>query len=235
MNALQPKVILGVAAHPDDLDFTMAGSIAKWVHEGATAYYLILTNGNKGTHDRSLKPDQLRDIRRNEQRAAAKVLGVKEVSFCDFNDGELACNKDVKKCIVEAIREVKPDVVMTMDPSMLYSARIGFINHPDHRAAGQACLDAVYPLARDHLAFPELAKKGLEPHETATVLLMNFDDANYYVDITDTLDQKLDASRAHSSQVDPEDTIAMITDQAHDTGQKAGCQYAEGFVRIDVH
>ncbi|MEI7683150.1 MAG: PIG-L deacetylase family protein [Candidatus Saccharibacteria bacterium] len=233
MNELQPSVILGVAAHPDDLDFGMAGSVAKWVKSGAKAYYLILTNGNKGTHDRSLSQDQLRDLRRDEQRAAAKILGVTEVFFCDYNDGELENSLEVKECVALRIREVKPDVVLTMDPTMVYSSRRGFINHPDHRAAGQACLDAVYPLARDHLSFPDHAKNGLEPFEVGTVLLVNFETSNYYVDISKEFEIKTRALRAHKTQVGPA-AITMIRTWAAEAGEKAGCKFAESFVRVDV-
>jgi LmbE family N-acetylglucosaminyl deacetylase len=233
MNTLHPKVILGVAAHPDDLDFGMAGSIARWVREGATAYYLILTNGNKGTHDRTLSPNQLRDLRRDEQRAAAKILGVAEVFFCDYNDGELECSLEVKECIARRIRQVGPDVVLTMDPTMVYSSKRGFINHPDHRAAGQATLDAVYPLARDHLAFPALFQEGLEPHEVSTVLLVNFDEGDFYVDISKDMKAKVKALKAHKTQVGPQ-AIKMVKSWAAQAGATAGCQFAEAFVRVDV-
>lgn len=232
---LQPKVVLGVGAHPDDLDFWMAGSVARWVAEGAQAYYLILTNGNKGTHDQSLTPEQLRDIRREEQREAAKITGVSDVTFCDFNDGELACDMETKKCIARVIRKVRPDVVLALDPSMIYSANQGFVNHPDHRAAGQATLDAVYPLARDHLAFPELLNdEGLEPHEVHTILMMNFDSPNFYVDITSSLDTKLAAFGAHKSQIDPFATLERMRTIAADEGKRGGFEFAESFVRVDV-
>ncbi len=235
MQALQPKVILGVAAHPDDLDFGMSGSIARWVNEGATAYYLILTNGNKGSEDRTLKPKQLREIRRQEQRAAAKILGVSEVFFCDYNDGELDCCKPVKNDIAKIIRQIKPDVVMTMDPTMVYDAPRGFINHPDHRAAGQATLDAVYPLARDHLAFPELLKKGLEPHKVGTVLLVNFDHSNFAVDISEVIETKLRALGAHESQfAHKQQTLDLVRDINKQSGSKLKVAYAEEFVRIDI-
>jgi len=232
---LKPKVVLGVAAHPDDLEFTSAGTIAQFVADGAEAYYLILTNANKGSEDRSMLPEQLAEIRREEQRQAGKLLGLKDVFFADFDDGCLECNHDVKREVVRAIRGVKPDVVITMDPSVLYSAERGFINHPDHRAAGQAALDAVYPLARDHLSFPELLAEGLEPHKTATMLLVNFDNQNYHVDITGHLETKLQALGAHASQLpDPDGAFAMVRAWAERSGAKTGTRYAEGFVRIDI-
>lgn len=235
--ALKPSVVLGVAAHPDDLEFGSAGSIAKWVANGAVAYYLILTNGNKGSEDHSLTNDQLRDIRRAEQRNAAKILGVKEVFFCDWDDGALAPSLEVKRDIVRIIRQVKPDTVITMDPTFRYSTARGFINHPDHRAAGSATLDAIYPLARDFRSFPQLSlKEGLAAHKVKTVLLNNFDKANYYEDISDQIETKLKALACHASQLsDPESTLEMVRHLAKQSGSKVGVDFAENFIRIDIN
>src|SRR3989344_3187826 len=176
-NSLKPKKVLGVAAHPDDLDFGMSGTIAKWTARGAEAYYLILTDGSKGSADKNMSPEDLVKMRQDEQREAAKILGVDEVFFLNYEDGCLVCDKQLKRDIARVIRKVKPEVIMTFDPTLVYSAKRGIINHPDHRAAGQATLDACFPLARDHLSFPELLAEGLEPHATPTILLMNFDKA----------------------------------------------------------
>jgi LmbE family N-acetylglucosaminyl deacetylase len=232
---LKPKVVLGVAAHPDDLEFTAAGTMAKYITEGAKGYYFILTNANKGTEDRTVEPDQLRDTRRAEQRRAGEILGLTDVFFGDYDDGCLECCRDVKRDIARIIRTVRPDVVITMDPSLLYSAEYGYVNHPDHRATGQATLDAVYPLARDHLSFPELLAEGLEPHKTSTVLLVNFERQNYHVDISSHLETKLQALGAHASQLsDPSAACDMVRGWAERVGAQAGVRYAEGFVRIDV-
>lgn len=232
--ALSPKVILGVAAHPDDLDFNMGGSIAGWVANGATVYYLILTNGNKGSDD-DISAKQLLKQRRDEQRKAASILGVKEVLFCNYDDCELLCDKKVKRDIVHAIRELKPDVVMTLDPTMMYSTQYGVINHTDHREAGQAVLDAVYPLARDHLAFPKLLKEGLEPHKVSTVLLSNLNKNNYCVDITETFETKLQALQAHQSQFhNKPDVIELVRAINQADGKTINTDYAEAFVRIDI-
>lgn len=230
---LHPKVVLGVVAHPDDLEFGMAGTVAKYVSEGAETYYLILTNANKGSSDRSVTSAELRAIRQEEQRAAGKVLGLSDVFFADYEDGCLEVNMDVKRDIAHIIRQVKPDVVLTMDPTMTYDVGRGFINHPDHRAAGQATLDAVYPLARDHLSFPELLKAGLEPHIVKTVLMTHFGQENFYVDISQHIETKLQALAEHKSQVaDP--ALQMVKQWGSQLGSKVGAAYAEGFVRIDV-
>lgn len=233
---LHPKIVLGIAAHPDDLDFMAAGSTAKFVQDGAKVYYLILTDGGAGSEDRSMTSAQLKRIRQEEQRNAGKVLGLQDVFFCDYRDGTLQASLEVKREVVRYIRKIRPDVVVTIDPSVLYSARYGFINHPDHRAAGQAALDAVFPLARDHMSFPELLKEGLEPHKTATVLLMNMNEHNYAVDISKTLDLKFKALAAHASQVpDMELVKKRFTSRAAEVGKPYGFSYAETFMRVDIN
>ena len=232
---LTPKIVLGVAAHPDDLDFGASGTLAAFAAQGASVYYLLLTDGSKGTADREVASTDLVKTRQQEQRAAVQAIGAKDVEFLDYPDGRLEVTMDVKRDIIKAIRKYKPDVVVTMDPSVLYSADRGLINHPDHRAAGQATLDAVYPLARDHLSFPELFEAGHEPHKVSTVLLINFNQQNYTVDISHTIDLKMQALEAHSSQMaDLEKTQTMMRNIATQIGADSGYQYGEGFMRIDV-
>jgi LmbE family N-acetylglucosaminyl deacetylase len=233
---LEPKVVLGVAAHPDDLDFSAAGTMAAFAKQGAAIHYLILTDGGKGTADSDITSERLIQIRQSEQRTAAEAVGCLNVEFLAYPDGCLEPNLDVKRDVVRAIRRVKPDVVITIDPTMVYSADRGFINHPDHRAAGQAALDAVFPLARDHLSFPELLDEGLEPHKVSTVLLTNFEKNDYCVDISDTVEQKMAALAAHKSQI--QDIVAVqnrMRERAHTLGGEKGYEYAECFVRIDIH
>lgn len=232
---LSPKVVLGVAAHPDDLDFGASGTMASYAAQGARVYYLILTDGSKGTADLNTKSAKLIEMRRAEQQAAVDAIQGAGAEFLSYPDGMLEVTMDLKKDIVKVIRRLKPDVVITMDPSVLYSPERGFINHPDHRAAGQATIDAVFPLARDHLSFPELFAQGFEPHKTATLLLTNFDKSNFYVDISDTIEQKMSALAAHASQMtDLTGTQAMMRDFAAQSGAANGTSYAEGFMRIDV-
>ncbi len=231
-----PASVLGVAAHPDDLDFMASGTVAAWARAGAAAYYLILTKGDKGTADRNLDPESLTALRRQEQREAGKILGLKDVFFCEYEDGMLAPSMDVKRDIVRILRTVRPEAVVTVDPTMLYNVERSFINHADHRAAGQATIDAVYPLARDHLSFPELCnEEGLEPHKAQSLYLTHFGQENCLIDITDTLDLKLQALAAHASQIpDIETTQAKLREQARQLGQQLDVNYAEGFIRIDI-
>ena len=230
---LHPKVVLAVAAHPDDTEFTASGTVAKFIAEGAEVYYYIVTNANKGSSDRSLTPEQIRDMRREEQREACRILGVKDVFFGDYEDGQVEVTPQLKCDIVRVIRQVRPDVVITMDPTEVYSVNIGIVNHTDHRAAGQATLDAVYPLARDYFSFRELCDtEKLEPHRVGTLLMTNFGSQNFYVDITAQLDTKLQALAAHKSQVGDE-AFEHVKRMAADAGRHVGAQYAESFVRLD--
>ncbi len=232
---LQARTVLGIAAHPDDLDFGAAGTMAKFAQQGASVHYLIITDGSKGSSDPSVSAEELVKIREAEQKDAVKVIGGKDVYFLGYPDGELEITIQLKRDVVKVIRTVKPDIVVTTDPSMLYSAERGFINHPDHRAAGQTALDAVFPLARDHLTFPELFAEGYKPHITPTVLLTNFEKSNYYVDISDTFEQKVNAIKAHTSQVgNMKQMRGWMEELAAKTGEKAGFKRAEGFIKISL-
>ncbi|MEI8187700.1 MAG: PIG-L deacetylase family protein [Candidatus Saccharibacteria bacterium] len=233
---LKPKIVLGIAAHPDDLEFSIAGSIAKWTSEGTKAYYLILTDGSKGTEDRNAIPKEMTELRRQEQRDAGKIIGLSDVFFEDFEDGTLENSLELKKAICRIIRKVKPDVVLCMDPTFIYSADRGMINHTDHRAGAMATLDSVYPLARDHLSFPELlTEEKLEPHKVKTLLMTNFENHNFGVDVSAQVETKLKALAAHRSQIpDLEQRSNMLKQWMANTGSKYGCSYAEAFVRLDM-
>lgn len=232
---LRPSVVLGIAAHPDDLDYGAAGTLALFASQGAAVHYLILTDGSKGTEDPDITTIELVKIRETEQKEAVRVIGGSGVTFLGYPDGGLEVTQELKKEIVKVIRTIKPDVVVTTDPSVLFSPARGFINHPDHRAAGQAALDAVFPLARDHLAYPDLYAQGYLPHKTKTVLLTNFDRGNFDVDISATFETKIAALKAHASQIgDPVETSAMLRERAKSIGKEANYELAESFTRIDV-
>jgi LmbE family N-acetylglucosaminyl deacetylase len=232
---LRPNVVLGVGAHPDDLDFIAGGTLAKFAAKGAKIYYLILTDGSRGSADLDADSNELVRLRKGEQDAAVAAVGAAGSQFLDYTDGQLEISMALKRDIVRVIRQLKPDVVITFDPSVIYNAELGFINHPDHRAAGQATLDAVFPLARDHLSFPELLAEGCQPHKVATILLNNFDKQDFFINIADTMDAKIAALAAHASQMpDMAGVEARIRDMASKLGGKAASTYAEGFVRIDI-
>lgn len=232
---LKPSIVLGVGAHPDDIDFLAGGTLAAFALAGAKVHYLILTDGSSGTSDRSVASNQLVAMRKAEQDKAGQATGAVESTFLDYQDGQLEVTMDLKRDIVRAIRRIRPDVVITFDPSLLYFAGMSFINHPDHRAAGQATLDAVFPLARDHLSFPELDSEGFEPHKVKTILLSNFEKQDFYIDISNSIDAKFAALAAHSSQIPDVSLLEQsLRDQAAKLGAHIGAKYAEGFVRIDT-
>ena len=224
-------IVLGVAAHPDDLDFGASGSFAKWSMEGASCYYLICTDGSKGSEDPGMTERKLVRIRKDEQRAAGKVIGLKDVFFLKHRDTQLVADLTLKREIVRYIRKIRPDVVVTMDPTLVYSKR-GFVNHTDHRAAGQAAMDAVYPMARDRLTFRELEKEGLKPHKVKTLYLINFDNRSEYVDISKTMDTKVKALACHKSQISG-DSLRWVRQMGKLVGKEKGYGYAEAFVKLE--
>lgn len=233
---LVPRVVLAVVAHPDDVDVIAAGSIAKYVAQGATAFYYVLTNGNKGSDDRSFTNDELRDIRREEQQHAAAAVGASDVIFGDYEDGALQASQAVKCDIARVIRQVKPDVLITFDPSVYYMLDSGMINHTDHRAVGEAAMDAAFPLARDWRSFPEQeSEEKLASHKVATLLLINNEKANYFEDISQHMDAKIEALKSHPSQFgDIERVRGFVEASARKMGERSGFTYAEGFVRLDL-
>ncbi|MFH1139086.1 MAG: PIG-L deacetylase family protein [Pseudomonadota bacterium] len=186
---------LVISPHPDDAEFGAAGTVARWTRESRRAAYLICTDGGKGTGDRDIRPEDLVRTREAEQRAAARVLGVQEIEFLGRPDQGLEDEDGFRRDLVRAIRKYRPEVVLTTDPYRRY------IWHRDHRITGQVVLDAVFPYARDHLAYPDLLAEGFEPHKVREMLFWGTDDINFRVDITDTFEQKLAALRCHKSQV----------------------------------
>jgi LmbE family N-acetylglucosaminyl deacetylase len=202
---------LVIAAHPDDADFGAAGTAALWTRDGWEFYYLVCTNGAKGSDDESMTPADLIRLRREEQRAAAKVLGVKDVFFLDNEDGELTPSRAFLGEVVRCIRTVRPYAVFTHDPESVI-VRDSFVNHADHRATGLTAVDAVYPAARDRLNFPEHIAEGLQPHKVSAIYIWGSERANFDVDITDVIETKVAALKAHTSQF-AEDFVRMILER----------------------
>jgi LmbE family N-acetylglucosaminyl deacetylase len=194
------RQVLVVLAHPDDPEFFCGATLAKWARAGKEIRYLLLTCGDKGSDDPAMSPEALCADREVEQRAAADVLGVKQVNFLNYHDGELFNTLDVRREIVRAIRRFKPEIVVTSDPTALIRMNTA-INHPDHRAAGAATLDAIFPAAGNRMYFPELLREGLEPHYPKEVWLAVANEPNFWVDVTDTLDIKIAAILKHQSQI----------------------------------
>ncbi len=191
--------ILVVTAHPDDVDFGAAGSVAVWTDAGVEVAYCIATDGEAGGEDLSLPRPEMAAIRRREQKAAAAQVGVSDVTFLGFPDGRLQAHLDLRRDISRVIRRFRPDRVVTQSPERNW-ARI-YASHPDHLAAGEAAACAVYPDARNPFAFPELLDEGLEPHTVAEMWIMTTEHTDRAVDATDSFDRKLAALRSHRSQV----------------------------------
>ncbi len=224
--------ILVIVAHPDDAEFGCAGSTARWVGEGREVFYCIITNGNSGSDDPAMTPERLAAIREDEQRAAARTLGVKDAIFLGYPDGELEDTREARRDVVRAIRRFRPERVVTQNP---FPSLNPYSGHRDHRHAGRLTLDAVYPYARDRLHFPELLAEGWPPHKVREVYVMGHDEPDLFVDITGTMAQKLAALRCHASQLkDFAGVEARVRERAADLGKPHGYTYAEGFRAIHL-
>jgi len=229
---LQPERALFIMAHPDDPEFGGGGTTAHWVRAGTQVTYVIVTDGSKGSGDADLTAEQLAHIRQAEQRAAARTLGVAQVLFLDYPDGQVYNTPDLRRDLVRQIRLHRPDVVVTHDPTARFFGDY-WINHPDHRAVGDAALDAVFPLARDRLNFPEHTREGLDPHKVLDVLLTPTNEPNRWVDISETLDLKIAALWEHRSQIgDPQALAARIRERAREYAEGTALTYAERFRHI---
>lgn len=214
-----PKRVLVIQAHPDDIEFTSAGTIARWTLEGAEVHYCSITSGDKGSSDPAVTGVDLAAMREREQRAACEVLGVASVIFLGYLDATLVADLNLRRELTRIIRRVKPDVLVAQDPTMRYSGQ-GYINHPDHVAAGEASLAAVFPSARDRMTFPELLHEGLEPHKVTEIYLFGGLTPDMWVDITETIDTKIAALMAHESQVRDWDPSDMIRTWARETAER---------------
>ncbi len=225
--------VLVVLAHPDDPEFFCGGTVARWTAEGREVVYCLLTRGDKGADDERVDPEALARQREQEQRAAAAVLGVREVLFLDFEDGYLVPDLDLRRAITRVIRQVRPATVVTCDPTNVYG---NYINHPDHRAAGQATLDALWPATRSALYFPELLDEGLEPHKVHEVYVAGAVRPNLTVDVSAFMEQKLAALAEHKSQIrDMEGVRERLMARMRDPESPPEApRYVERFARIEL-
>jgi LmbE family N-acetylglucosaminyl deacetylase len=219
-----PESAMVIVAHPDDAEFTMAGTIAAWTRAGCRVTYVVCTDGNAGTHEPGMTRERLAEIRRAEQRAACATLGVGEVTFLGYDDGQLQATLELRRHLVRAIRHYKPEVVLTSDPTRLFSSD-RYINHPDHRAAGQAALDAVAPASEMPLLWPETG----EPHKVHRVYVYGNDEPNEWVDISETIETKIEALKKHASQLNDWDPTDRIKEWSAETGKDKGMAHAEAF------
>jgi len=224
--------VLVLAPHTDDGEFGAGGTIARLVREGKQVSYCIVTNGNKGSSDRAMMPERLAAIREEEQRNAARVLGVETVEFLGFPDCEVENTRETRMAVTASIRRHRPDLLIIQNPHR--TKNLG-ASHRDHRTVAAIALDCVYPLARDHMAFPELLAQGLEPHKIKEVHMMWFENPALVVDIGETMDIKLKALACHQSQF--KDFAAVekrVRERNAELGKLKGYAYAECFETIVI-
>jgi LmbE family N-acetylglucosaminyl deacetylase len=232
-HAWRPARFMVIAAHPDDAEFGPAGTAARWIDAGSEGWLVCCTSGDAGGEDPDADPLALAALREEEQRAAAAIVGYAGVSFLHQPDGALANDLALREQLVREIREFRPDAVLATDPETIIY-KDGGINHTDHRAAGIAAIDAVYPAARNPMAFPWLARNGLAAHKVRRVYLFWSDRTDVWVDISATLERKIEALRAHTSQIhDPDGLADRIRSWAGEEGASIGATAAEG-LRIVV-
>lgn len=218
-----------VVAHPDDMEFSSAGTVAKFIREGREVVLVQCTSGDKGTARRDITSAELAALREEEEREACRRLGVQHIEFLRLGDGELMPDIDFREKIVRQIRKYRPDIVITHDPFRPYAL------HPDHRAVGITTVDSVYPTARDPLYFPEHLAEGLEPHKVAELWLFGAEYPDTYIDISDTLEAKIHALRAHISQVgEAKDLEERVRQRAAEVGEPQGIPLAEAFKVIKM-
>jgi LmbE family N-acetylglucosaminyl deacetylase len=216
-----------IVAHPDDADFGPAATAARWIDEGSVGWLVCCTSGDAGGDDWRTDPLELAATREAEQRSAAAVVGYEGVSFLHQPDGALANDLALREQLVREIRTFRPDAVLSIDPETLFYGD-GGVNHVDHRAAGMAAVDAVYPAARNAMAFPWLARDGLEPWTVRRMYLSWSNQATAWVDVTGTIDRKIAALRAHASQIrHPDELEARIREWAREEGEPIGVAAAE--------
>jgi LmbE family N-acetylglucosaminyl deacetylase len=219
---------LVVFAHPDDAEFGFGGTVARWAREGAEVHYVCATDGSAGSNTPGEDREFMRPIRAREMEAAAGVLGVASLTFLGFTDGELVCDLDLRRAVTREVRRQRPDVILAPDPSRMWNRTRDYVNHPDHKAAGEAALCAVMPDSPTRVQFAELLDEGFEPFEVPN-LWLGSEEADTYVDITDTIDLKLKALACHESQVRNMPYEDWIRRRAAELGAIAGMEFAEGY------
>lgn len=230
----RPARAMVIVAHPDDADFGPAATLAAWIEAGTVAHLVCCTSGDAGADDAETDPLALAQTREAEQRAAAAIIGYEEVTFLHRPDGALENDLALREQLVMLIRRFKPDAVVTMDPTMVFSAS-GRVQHTDHRAAAMAAVDAVYPAARNAMAFPHLAKSGLAPHTVRWLYLTWTDRPTGWIDTSATFERKLAALRAHTSQLrKPQELEERMRRMAAEEGAKVGTAMADAFRILDV-
>ncbi len=233
-----PRRALAVMAHPDDIEFMAGGLVSRWARAGTELHYCLLTDGNSGSRDPHASPIDLALKRRDEQRAAGGLVGVRGYHFLGRTDGRLVADLDLRLAIARVIRATRPDAVLTCDPQFFYDAM--YLNHPDHRAAAEATLAAIMPIANTRLAAPELLADGLEPHDVSEVYIAAPARVTLWVPVTsEDLARQIAMMRAHASQIEGWDFEPLLRMRASAAAEQArangtGCETAEGYVYVNL-
>jgi LmbE family N-acetylglucosaminyl deacetylase len=224
----RPESALAMVAHPDDIEFTCAGTLARWIKGGTRVGYVLCTSGDAGIADPKLTRAQAAAIREVEALEAARLVGVTDVTFLRHPDGLLAPTLELRRELVREIRRFRPEVVLTGDPTLVWLGDTR-INHPDHRAASLAAVEAVFPAAGQPHIFEDLAAEGLKPHKVRKVYGTNWQGASTFVAIDETMDLKIEALRAHKSQMPASDIAPRIRERAAGLAKNLEMEYAEAF------
>ncbi len=228
-HAWRPARFMVIVAHPDDADFGPAAVAARWIDMGSIGWLVCCTSGDAGGEDWRLDPLELAATREDEQRDAGRVVGYEGITFLHQPDGALANDLALREQLVREIRTFRPDAVLCVDPETVFYDD-GGVNHVDHRTAGAAAVDAVYPAARNPMAFPWLARDGLDLHRVRRLYLFWSNRPNAWIDVSATLDRKLAALRAHASQIrEPGRLEGRIREWAREAGAAIGAEAAESF------
>jgi LmbE family N-acetylglucosaminyl deacetylase len=226
--AYQPESVLVIVAHPDDIEFSCAGTVARWVRAGARAAYVICTSGEVGIAEKGMTKARAAQIREAEQREAAAIVGVEEVVFLGEPDGMLVPSLELRKKLVREIRRFKPEVVLTGDPTIVWAGK-DYINHPDHRAAALAALDATFPAAGQPNLFEELEEEGLQAFKPRKVYAYTWENGEEFINIETTIEIKIQALKAHHSQLKDWDPADMLREWTAELGKGKEMAYAETY------
>lgn len=229
------KRAMVVFAHPDDAEFGTAGTVAGWTRSGVEVAYVCVTDGSAGSNEPGARREDIRLVREREQRAACDVLGVKDLTILGWEDGFVQVTMELRKAITREVRRFRPDILVAPDPVRFWDDEHTYVNHPDHRAVGEACMNVVNPDAPTRPQFPELLDEGFEPFEIPNLWISAYEgDADTYVDITDTVEVKIEALRCHKSQLHDWPVDDWIRARAKERGAPRGVAYAESFVTFKL-
>jgi LmbE family N-acetylglucosaminyl deacetylase len=223
-----PESAMVIVAHPDDIEFSCAGTIARWTRAGARIAYVLCTSGEVGIAEKEMTKTKAADIREDEQRSAAQIVGVDYIVFIREPDGMLQATIELRKKLVREIRKFKPEIVICGDPTIVWAGD-DYINHPDHRAAATAALDATFPAAGQPNLFEELEAEGIFAHKPRKVYVTGWNESDLFVNISSTIDLKVAALRAHKSQMKDWDPEPRIKEWAAERAKGKEMEYAEGF------